>query len=44
MKSRGKTKGEGLHGDIAQPSEQNLKERLILNYDEASANCRNPRY
>jgi hypothetical protein len=29
--SRGKTKGEWLHGDIAQLKEQNLKERLIIN-------------
>jgi hypothetical protein len=28
-KSREKTKGERLHGETAQPNEQNLKERLI---------------
>jgi hypothetical protein len=28
-KSRGKTNGERLRGDTAQPNEQNLKERLI---------------
>jgi hypothetical protein len=29
-KSRGKSKGENLHGDTAQPNEQNLKERLMV--------------
>jgi hypothetical protein len=29
-KSRGKSRGESLHGDTAQPNEQNLKEWLIL--------------
>jgi hypothetical protein len=33
-KSRGKTKGEWLHGDIAQPNEQNVKERLINRHME----------
>jgi hypothetical protein len=28
-KSRGKTKGERLNGDTAQPNEQNVKERLM---------------
>jgi hypothetical protein len=28
-KSRAKTKGERLHGDTAEPNEQNLKEQLI---------------